>query len=625
MLSRIALCTVLGLLLVRCSALAQAPGAPETHRPPAGAYQHLWLEFKDAASSPKAFVGLRGNKAAAVWFLDGAVPGGVKPAGGYRLLVDSNDLTIAGDTLRGSIVLRQVSIWAPMARLAQVTLTVEAKKSGTDFTGTWNAEVLGGAKTSGGLRGILTDEAAVRAAQSFAPGADWPGYHGPHGANRSAETKTALLDDLAQIRPVWRSEQPVLSGWGSGTDGRYAHRAAVGTVNGGTGTPVFADGRVYLFHYAPSGDADLAKLAALLEQAGKTFKEMLPLERAGLTDFLRPYSDTIVTCIDAQTGGTLWRTTFPRLSGNFQTHKWRGINPTACVIGDTVIAADYGYNVVALQAATGAVRWTMPGKQTVQGDSAPRGAIRAGKLAVLQGGGLRAVKPDTGEIVWKSDAGSHALVWGKFGAERVLALNGKTMTCLDATSGEQLWTIAAELQAAYGSAALVEGDILVGHVAEKGAKGGKFQGWRLTDTEAKKLWEDEPLTIDENLTVSLSPGRACLVGKDEVRCLDLATGKSLGKQTGFAAGQGPGSNQWLAVVGDRLLLAPEGQHGRQGFLWLAADSLKVLGHWTPPNNHTTAYAYFALGFPVVDGRLFVRGMDGIYCYDLRQPSVPQQR
>ncbi|MBL8794301.1 MAG: PQQ-binding-like beta-propeller repeat protein [Planctomycetia bacterium] len=515
-----------------------------------------------------------------------------------------------------------MSIWAPMARLAQVTLTVDARRTGTDLAGSWNAEVSGGAKSTGALSGTLTDEAAIRAAQSFAAGADWPGYHGPHGGNRATDTKTPLLDDLARIRPVWRAEQPVLSGWGSGADSRYAHRAALGTVNGGTGTPVFANGRIYLFHYVPSGDPDPAKLAALLEQAGKSFPDILPAERAGLTDFLRPFSDTIVTCLDAQTGGTLWRTTIPRLSGNFQTHKWRGINPTACIIGNTVIAADYGHNVVALNAATGEVRWTLPGKQVVQGDSAPRGALPAGKLALLQGGGLRAVQPDTGDIVWKGAAGSYALVWGKPGVERVLALSGKALTCLDAATGKQLWTAEAELQAAHGSAALLEGDILVGHVIDKGAKDGRFQGWRLSDTEAKKLWEDEPLTIDENLTVSLASGRAYLAGKDEIRCLDLATGKLLGKQTGFATGQGPGSNQWLAVVGNRLLLAPEGQHGRQGFHWLdAGPSLKLLSHWTPPNNHTTAYAYFPLGFPVVDGRLFVRGMDGIYCYDLRQPGT----
>jgi hypothetical protein len=64
MLSRFALRTVLGLLLVRYSALAQAPGAPEAYRPPERPYQHLWLEFKGGASSPKAFVGLGGNQAA---------------------------------------------------------------------------------------------------------------------------------------------------------------------------------------------------------------------------------------------------------------------------------------------------------------------------------------------------------------------------------------------------------------------------------------------------------------------------------------------------------------------------------------------------------------------------------
>ncbi|MBL8797274.1 MAG: hypothetical protein JNM56_25450, partial [Planctomycetia bacterium] len=102
---RFALVAMLGALLVGSSATAQAPGAPETFRPPAGPYQHLWLEFKGGPSAPRAFVGLRGGKATTAWFLDGAVPGGVKPTGGYRLLVDSADLSLAGDTLRGTIVL----------------------------------------------------------------------------------------------------------------------------------------------------------------------------------------------------------------------------------------------------------------------------------------------------------------------------------------------------------------------------------------------------------------------------------------------------------------------------------------------------------------------------------------
>ena len=39
-----------------------------------------------------------------------------------------------------------------------------------------------------------------------------------------------------------------------------------------------------------------------------------------------------------------------------------------------------------------------------------------------------------------------------------------------------------------------------------------------------------------------------------------------------------------------------------------------------PHTWTTAYANQPIVYPLVDGRLFVRGLDGIYCYDLRAKS-----
>jgi hypothetical protein len=37
----------------------------------------------------------------------------------------------------------------------------------------------------------------------------------------------------------------------------------------------------------------------------------------------------------------------------------------------------------------------------------------------------------------------------------------------------------------------------------------------------------------------------------------------------------------------------------------------------PPHVPDTAYADQPVSYPLVDGRLFVRGHDGLYCYDLR--------
>jgi hypothetical protein len=90
----------------------------------------------------------------------------------------------------------------------------------------------------------------------------------------------------------------------------------------------------------------------------------------------------------------------------------------------------------------------------------------------------------------------------------------------------------------------------------------------------------------------------------------------------------------------RLFIQPEGRHGKQSFFMLAADpkDFRVIGsaagpkgashsvgvehQWLPPHSWTTAYANQPIVYPLVDGRLFVRGSDAIYCYDLRRHPPP---
>ncbi len=55
-----------------------------------------------------------------------------------------------------------------------------------------------------------------------------------------------------------------------------------------------------------------------------------------------------------------------------------------------------------------------------------------------------------------------------------------------------------------------------------------------------------------------------------------------------------------------MILSPEGQHGKHGFLLRESNppSLKLLGgYWVPPH-HTTAYNGQPIVYPVVDGRVF---------------------
>ena len=611
------------------AAYAGTAGDARIHRP-TGDYRHLWLTFESGEKPIRALVALRDGQASTVWFVGGAVPGGLAVAGNSLLLVDSHPLALDQETLAGTIGVRQVTVWAPMKLHAEVRIAIEAKRTGATIAGHWSAVANGDKKSSGTVTGTITDEQTLRQQQAFDPNIAWPSYHGAFGTNRAAASQTELVDDLNEARPVWKSEQPLLTGWGNGVDDRYPHRAAFGTVVGGAGSPIFGNGKIYLFHYVPAGEPIPKKLAAALESFAKANQgEPSKIEHDALVDYARERSDTIVTCLDAHTGAIVWRATFPQLSGNYQTHKWRGFNPTATLCGPALIANDYANNWVALDADKGDVLWTIRRSAKVVGDTAALGAVAAGPVVILPGAGReksQAVNPLTGAVVWEGAGGPQAHVFGKPGQERVVFLaDGLQGTvCRDAGTGKELWKIPEEFVGASGSSGLIDGDILVAHVlAPDKQQAGRFQGWKLSDTGATRIWEDELLPRDENLTVTVGAGKAYLVGGNIIRVLDLATGRKVAERTfdpraGIDAGS-IGSNQWLGIVGDRLFLSPEGQHGRQSLAMLRSDTLESIGkRWKPPNNTTTAYGRMSIAFPVIDGRVIVRGSDGLYLYDLRK-------
>ena len=90
------------------------------------------------------------------------------------------------------------------------------------------------------------------------------------------------------------------------------------------------------------------------------------------------------------------------------------------------------------------------------------------------------------------------------------------------------------------------------------------------------------------------------------------------------SGDVPRSTPLLLVAGDKLVLSPEGQHGKHGFILFGSDPKKLTlfgskeRKWAPPHATTTAYGRQPIVNPIVDGRMFFRGGNGIYCYDLRK-------
>jgi len=101
-----------------------------------------------------------------------------------------------------------------------------------------------------------------------------------------------------------------------------------------------------------------------------------------------------------------------------------------------------------------------------------------------------------------------------------------------------------------------------------------------------------------------------------MQLLDLNTGKVLATAEAPAAMNEP----HIFMAENLVFLSPDGSHGNNTLSVYGAtpETFKLLGSWAPPHHHTNSYHCKCLVFPVVEGRLFMRGFDGIHCYDLRK-------
>lgn len=578
---------------------AEKPAATTPEKPNlttrTGGYQSAWLTLEGAGEPCRVFVAWREGKPVQFWSTRTKLPGVGKTAGAIKLLTD----TLRGDAGKVTVELRLVSVWAPISRLALQTLTLDLN------AGTW--------ELAGVAKGTLKREAAV--ADPIAAGQDWPSFHGVMSACAGPEYGKPFIADLAQAKPLWRSEAVALNAWGSGAGDRYKDRAAVGTLCGGASSPVVADGIVYLYSYLPSGDAVLDSNAMAMVEKYKDH----PVEQDHMRRWFSTRADVVVTALDGATGKTVWQSVWPLKQGNFQAHKWRGPNPTPAVAKGTLVVADYSWGVHAYDAKTGALRWSRGDGGPVTRNSAPVGPVIAGNVVVwATGGGTVGLDLETGKELWKAPGGASARRMMVAGKERVLIVGG-TSSLVDAATGKVLWSsdVVAKDKLFTVAMPVCDGDKMVSYTATTDPQTGKVVAYTVTDAGIEKAWESEPGTWDENMVLAISKGRVYAAHKAEgLRCLDLATGKTLGAIAELKCG----SNAGLIVVDDRLFYQPEGQHGSQHIHLVDAGKLTVLGGvWNPQHNDATAYGQMALGNVVVDGRLIVRGMDGVYCYDLRVP------
>ncbi len=489
---------------------------------------------------------------------------------------------------------------------------------------------------SGKVTGRVLDHAAwVKANQIKTGGPDWPQWHGPYGDFNPGQYGVTLCDSLRDSRLVWRSEEETPGSRGSsGTKQR-----ARAFLHGGGGSPVVSDGRVFLFHSRPASGQDGDNTAFVGRQTGLI-------------------SDDEMLCIDAVTGLTLWKSIIKNAGAFMPTGKHSIGNLTPVVVKGVVAAVDTGGYFVGFDTATGKQLWRSP----VQPLNYPFRHVppaAAARAAVILTSGYKHTRDELvaydaadGKELWRRlnthRQGPAPLVWAADETDYVIAHNSTgQVTCLEARSGKLAWQFDGIVPTT--STLRLHGDRLLAPVVSarpEQAGDGERQCerlgcWQLSPSAAKPLWVSGVESVFSDEYMNLMPiatwrDRIYYRHDSSIHCLDIKTGRPIGSGPGgpdihyrhtwpFDAGR-------CGIWEGRLVCASNYSH-EKAFLHndiYQSRKLIVIGLEPQigfkeavmlPNQRFNSYDYAAPTTPMVDGRLFVRGDDGVYCYDIRKSAT----
>ncbi|GDY11892.1 hypothetical protein LBMAG53_07700 [Planctomycetota bacterium] len=541
------------------------------------------------------------------------------------------------------------------------------------FPGSNRANALPSAETSGKVTGRRLAGKALRDYNGLADGAAWPNYLGPDQRFSARPGTRPWLADPTKGRLAWVSQYI-----GPTESGSKRYGPCVGTLPAAGGaSPVVAYGRVYQFRYVASGETiSEAHVAATLADPEKKYGTVAKMAEIGWTEAdlkarWRISADEELLCLDAATGKTLWTARWPDEGLHFYDHKCCLTNWTPAVADGTVYVLGGTGRLRAVDAATGTVRWqiAVPGLADSLGkmkDEALKAkdlraptrsfchaVATAADLVLVPDGngpcGIVAIDAATGEVRWRAaqmlpGAAAMPLTFIDAGKTFVVGVGSGKMTAIDATDGKVAWTstevgdneyqailvgnrlIANAMKAAdrkVESAAFPEEKRSAWEPAAvlsaPGENFGQVGCWKLTANGAEKLWITPTAWGAPWYTPigAATEELLCTRGRYRYHLIKIADGSRIASSVLSEPARWDEGH--LFAVPGVFFLQPDSQHGHAKFYPFPAQADAVIAPvWHPPFPATTTYQV-GMSHAWADGRMFIRGKDALYCYDLRGP------
>ena len=394
---------------------------------------------------------------------------------------------------------------------------------------------------------------------------DWPQWR---GLNRDGHSKeTGLLAE-------WPKEGPKLL-W------------QVNDLGKGYATPSVAGGRIYL------------------------------MSNQGL-------EDEFVNALDAKDGKKIWSTRIGKVGNPDQKPNFPATRSTPTVDGAVIYALGSDGDLACLDSATRKVRWQKSLRSDF-GGLAPTWAyaesplVDGNILACVPGGNdstIIALDKLNGNVIWKSAvpggdmAGYASLVIADVGGiKQYIAYTANGLVGVDAKTGKFLW----RYERTKGSMGMsIQTPVAHDGYVYSGAN--RVGGGAVRLNAVQGAVAAEEVYFDLGLPGAI--GGTVLVGdylygsSQTLMCVEYKTGKVRWNERSIA----PAS---LCYADGMLYLHGEG--GEVALIEANFEAYKERGRFTPPNQpkHDNAMEK-SWEYPVIsDGRLYIRDLDTMWCYDIK--------
>lgn len=332
-----------------------------------------------------------------------------------------------------------------------------------------------------------------------------------------------------------------------------------------------------------------------------------------------------VLALDLTNGRHVWKTTLGKVGNPNQQPSYPGARSTPTVVGNRVYALGSDGDLACLETTGGRMVWKknlraeFGGKPGVWAYSESP-LVEEGRVFVAPGGeqaGLAALDAATGATVWTAPglpgetAGyASAVTTTAAGGKTVVQFLGKGVVGVSAAEGKVLWRYSGTVDTRFGVHAatpIAAGDA----VYTSSATGGGLARIRTAGGASSA----EPVFLERKAPNAL--GGAVKIGDHlygatftTLVCIEFATGKLVWEDRCVGA---------ASICAADGLLFVHGENGQVALVEATPAGYREKGRFTPPGGpergNSKAWAY-----PVVaNGRLFLRDLGTVWCYDIRAP------